>query len=139
MNNGFEADHFHDVVAEILHVKDIKDAELLTPDNLRKFYDMLPLHIINDAKAWGCRDTVFRDNAYVWLLENWDAALKVVRIKSTMRVGITVTTYITVEMPVNANPEEVLHTISDNMDYDFIYDSDGIRITDTEIMEVALQ
>lgn len=67
-----DLDYFHDVVAELLYVKNIKDTSWLDKEKLLEMYNALPLHIKNDSTTWGFADTVFRDNAYTWLLEKWE-------------------------------------------------------------------
>ena len=55
-----------------------------------------------------------------------------------MRVSMSVVTYITVDMPDEKDPEEAMHEVMENMDYAFSYNENGIRITDTEVMEASL-
>lgn len=54
---------FHDVIIEVT-------GESLEPDGLRKVFNTLPEHIRNTAHSWGLSDTVFRDDASVFLREN---------------------------------------------------------------------
>ena len=137
MSKEFEAAHFHDVVAEILHVKNITNKNLLSDDKLLKIYNKLPQSIRDEAKTFGCADSVFRDNAYVWLSKNWEDVLKSLIFKNSKYLSLAVTTYIKVEIPNNTIPEEALTILADNMDYTFTYNSDGIKILDTEIVDVS--
>jgi hypothetical protein len=55
----------HDVILEALNLEsEISDKTIKT------IWDNLPEHIQGDAIQWGCDDTVFRDNMYVWLEKN---------------------------------------------------------------------
>jgi hypothetical protein len=56
-------DAMHDVIFEV------KDYEP-TNEDIQKTWDSLPEEIQGTAIAWGCNDTVFRDNLYEWLKEN---------------------------------------------------------------------
>ncbi len=51
---------FHDVVVELT-------GESLGPKQLRVLFDSLPEQTRNIAHCWGMSDTVFRDEAYVFL------------------------------------------------------------------------
>lgn len=61
-------DAMHDVIVDVVGV---------TPTNvqIQKLWDEMPEHIKGTAVEWGCNDSVFRDNMYVWLSKNlstWD-------------------------------------------------------------------
>lgn len=65
-------DYFEDVIVEVLIDVNPKCATFYTtPSALRKIFKLLPERIVSDAYVWGMSDTVFRDNAYTWLLSNW--------------------------------------------------------------------
>lgn len=67
--SGDEWRSFHDVLSELDAV-----ASRATPGysraQCRKAFEILPTHIRDIAHAWGMGDTVFRDDAYVWLRDN---------------------------------------------------------------------
>ena len=74
-NEPFELAMWHDVILELLLAKGLPaESELLKNEGLSRLYAMLPESIQSTAKEWGLRDTVFRDLAYEWLLENWPNA-----------------------------------------------------------------
>jgi hypothetical protein len=62
-NSPCEWHHFHDVVFEATR----KDLEV---DQLRTVFNQLPGHIQSIAYEWGFSDTVFGDNAYVYIRDN---------------------------------------------------------------------
>lgn len=51
---------FHDVVFNV-------QGKSLDPEELREVFESLPETIRNIAHSWGCSDTVFRDEASVYL------------------------------------------------------------------------
>jgi hypothetical protein len=53
----------HDVIFEVKGFKP-------TNEQIQEIWDSLPEHIKGVALEWGCDDTVFRDNMYVWLEKN---------------------------------------------------------------------
>lgn len=53
-------DGLHDVIAEL-------GGEKLSDDQLLEVFLSLPKHIQMIAHEWTCSDTVFRDEAYVYL------------------------------------------------------------------------
>lgn len=53
-------DAMHDVIFEVFGSKP-------TNEEIKGFWDMLPEEIKGTAIQWGCSDTVFRDDMYVWL------------------------------------------------------------------------
>ena len=55
--------HMHDVIYDVID-REPTDEEIL------RVWNALPEHIRGDAIQWGCDDTVFRDNMYVWLKKN---------------------------------------------------------------------
>jgi hypothetical protein len=56
----------HDVILEALDYKN----EYITDDLIKEYWDKLPDHIKGIAIQWGCNDTVFRDEMYVWVIKN---------------------------------------------------------------------
>lgn len=52
--------HMHDVILEVLDVEP-------TQKQIQEIWDKLPDDIKGTAIEWGCSDTVFRENLYVWL------------------------------------------------------------------------
>ena len=66
---------FHDVMAEVLLKRGFSSDQIkakITEKLLQKAYDSLPVDIRAIAFAWGLEDTVFRDDAFVWLLAHWE-------------------------------------------------------------------
>lgn len=53
----------HDVVVEF-------DGKSRTKEEIRAIFDKLPERMRNTAHLWGLSDTVFRDEAYVYLRVN---------------------------------------------------------------------
>lgn len=72
MNELDDENAFHDVLVEVFLTLGIRERESLTSDRLKNLYNSLPKHIRSDAEIWGAGDSVFRDNAYVWFVENWN-------------------------------------------------------------------
>jgi len=54
---------FHDVICEI-------ELQEYSSQKLRVIFENLPIHIKDIAQTCGLSDTVFRDEAYVFLLKN---------------------------------------------------------------------
>ncbi len=62
---------FHDVVYDVLcKLNPDKKVSKLPDDFLMAVFGILPEHIRFTAYQWGMGDTVFRDEAYVYLLEH---------------------------------------------------------------------
>jgi hypothetical protein len=60
-----DLDAMHDVILEALDYKN----EDITDDLIKEYWDNLPDHIKGIAVRWGCNDTVFRDEMYVWVVK----------------------------------------------------------------------
>jgi len=56
-------DSLHDIILEVLDFKP-------TDSECQKFWDLLPEHIQGDALQWGTSDSIFGNNAFVWLRDN---------------------------------------------------------------------
>jgi hypothetical protein len=61
-----DLDAMHDVILEALDYKN----EYITDDLIKEYWGKLPDHIKGIAIQWGCNDTVFRDEMYVWVIKN---------------------------------------------------------------------
>ena len=57
-------DAMHDVIYEALDIEP-------TDEEIQMYWDKLPDHIRGTALTWGCGDTVFRDEMYVYLENNF--------------------------------------------------------------------
>lgn len=55
-----------------------------------------------------------------------------------MRIICYVTTKIVIDAPEGSDPQEVLDQVTGEMDYDFSYDEDGVKIADTEIFDATI-
>jgi hypothetical protein len=58
-------DAFHDVILDAFDYN-----EHIPKEKLIHYWKLLPENIKFTAYEWGAGDTVFRDNAYVWFLQN---------------------------------------------------------------------
>ena len=56
----------HDVILEALDYPNSS----ITEELILEYWEKLPDHIKGTAIEWGCDDSVFRDNMFVWLQEN---------------------------------------------------------------------
>lgn len=61
-----DLDAMHDVILGALNYP----ANMLTDDLIKTYWDKLPEEIKGIAVQWGCDDSVFRDEMYVWLQDN---------------------------------------------------------------------
>lgn len=64
-----EREYFHDVVYDSFWQKE-KSIEKMDDNFFKYFYVELPSNIKYIASNWGMSDTVFRDEAYSYILEN---------------------------------------------------------------------
>jgi Tfp pilus assembly protein PilN len=62
-----EAGSFHDVVA------DVTGESSIPVEQLKMIFSRLPRHVQMTALQWGLSDTVFRDQAFVYLREHREA------------------------------------------------------------------
>ena len=60
-DDGWEG--LHDVVVQL-------DGKSRTKDEIRAIFNRLPERVKDTAHQWGLSDTVFRDEAYVYLSKN---------------------------------------------------------------------
>jgi deoxyhypusine synthase len=56
-------DSMHDVILEAKGYEP-------TDEQIQSIWNEMPDHIKNEAIAWGCSDTSFRDEMYEWLEDN---------------------------------------------------------------------
>ena len=56
-------DAMHDVIYDVTGIEP-------TNEQIQGIWDILPDDIKGAALQWGCNDSVFRDNMYVWLRKN---------------------------------------------------------------------
>lgn len=71
INAELDMESWHDVVVSVLNTLEITDKSYSDYAKLVKLYNKVPHNIRSTAVIWGSSDTVFRDDAYVWLLANW--------------------------------------------------------------------
>jgi hypothetical protein len=53
------------------------------------------------------------------------------------RVKVVISTYVTVAIPDNLDCAKTIEEVAANLDYNFTYDNNGVKIIDTEMFEVV--
>jgi hypothetical protein len=64
VSKSINIDGLHDVLVDALENKRYTDTQI------EKAFHLLPEHIQHIAFQWGSSDTVFRDEAYVYIMKN---------------------------------------------------------------------